>query len=68
MLAYPAASKAHLRTASDLMLLFFFFDDHMDALTVSQAKECADTVMDALKNPGKPRPEDEDIIGEIFWQ
>ncbi|KAF7368135.1 Terpene cyclase [Mycena sanguinolenta] len=69
-LAYPALDQQRLRTACDLMMLFFTFDECTDVLTAPEARRYADIVMDALKNTNKPRPEGEPIVGEVarqFW-
>ncbi|KAH9940670.1 terpenoid synthase [Amylocystis lapponica] len=69
-LAYPAITKEQLRTGSDLMMFFFMFDEYTDVSSASVVREYANIVMDALRNPLKPRPERENIVGEVarqFW-
>ncbi|KAJ6507080.1 terpenoid synthase [Mycena sanguinolenta] len=69
-LAYPALNKQRLRTACDLMMLFFTFDEYTDIIPAPEVRRYADIVMDALKNPDKPRPEGEHVVGEVarqFW-
>ncbi|KAF7341630.1 Terpene cyclase [Mycena sanguinolenta] len=69
-LAYPALNKQRLRTGCDLMMLFFTFDEYTDVLPAPEVRRYADIVMDALKNPTKPRPEGEHVVGEVarqFW-
>ncbi|KAF7376984.1 Terpene cyclase [Mycena sanguinolenta] len=69
-LAYPALNKQRLRTGCDLMMLFFTFDEYTDVLPAPEVRRYADIVMDALKNPNKPRPEGEHVVGEVarqFW-
>nr|BBH51501.1 putative sesquiterpene synthase [Clitopilus sp.] len=69
-LAYPLASKEHLRTGCDLMNLFFVIDEYTDIEDEVHAAMVASVTMDALRNPFKPRPRGEIIIGEIarqFW-
>ncbi|KAJ4471607.1 terpenoid synthase [Lentinula aciculospora] len=69
-LAYPDASAEHLRTGCDLMNLFFVFDEYTDVCDAQEARKLADIVMDTLRNPDLPRPQDESIVGEItkqFW-
>ncbi|KAG6859876.1 hypothetical protein C0995_002602 [Termitomyces sp. Mi166 len=56
------------RAACDLMKLFFVFDLYTDTATLHEAQQLAATVMDALRNPDKPRPSGECIIGEIARQ
>ncbi|KAF8168816.1 terpenoid synthase [Mycena galopus ATCC 62051] len=69
-LAYPALTKERLRTGCDLMMLFFTFDEYTDVLPAPEVRRYADIVTDALKNPGKPRPQGEHVVGEVarqFW-
>ncbi|KAH9053669.1 isoprenoid synthase domain-containing protein [Lactarius vividus] len=52
------------------MILFFIYDEYTDKLDGDGARDCADMVMDALRNPHKQRPQDESKLGEIarqFW-
>lgn len=44
------------------------FDEYSDVASVKDAQEMVDIVMDALRNPHKPRPKDENILGEIAKQ
>ncbi|KAF8433262.1 isoprenoid synthase domain-containing protein [Boletus edulis BED1] len=70
-LAYPIASKEHVRAGCDLMHLTFLFDEYSDRSTPSEVRQKKDVVMDALRNPHMPRPEREWIGGEIarqFWE
>ncbi|KAI0820288.1 terpenoid synthase [Trametes gibbosa] len=69
-LVYPDVSKEELRSACDLMHLFFVIDDQTDEMDVAQTQELADTVLEAMKNPEHARPDGETLIGEIarqFW-
>ncbi|KAF8919623.1 terpenoid synthase [Mucidula mucida] len=69
-IAYPIASREHLRTGCDLMNLFFVFDDITDEADVETVQELANNVMDALRHPHRPRPSGESVVGEIarqFW-
>jgi len=69
-LAYPHASSAHLRTGCDLMNTFFAFDDISDDQCAADVRKEVEIIMDALRNPNKPRPEGESVLGEIhrcFW-
>lgn len=53
------------------MNMFFLYDEYSDHQTVEVAREVADTMMDALRNPHKPRPEGDSVVGEIvrqFWE
>ncbi|KAF8142135.1 terpenoid synthase [Boletus edulis] len=70
-LGCPTASKEHVRSACDLMHLFFMFDEHSDRATPSEVWKQKEVIMDALRNPHTPRPEREWIGGEIarqFWE
>ncbi|KAJ7459414.1 terpenoid synthase [Mycena galericulata] len=70
-LAYPKASRQHLRSGCDLMNLFFVFDEYTDAGTARDVEILSRVVMDALYYPSIPRPEGENIVGEIarqFWE
>ncbi|EMD32850.1 hypothetical protein CERSUDRAFT_161387 [Gelatoporia subvermispora B] len=70
-LAFPLADEARCRTACDLMNLFFVFDEYSDIADEGTVRQQADIIMDALRNPHKPRPKGECIIGEItrqFWE
>jgi len=53
------------RIGCDLMNLFFVFDELSDASDGPQTRHQADCLMDALRNPHKPRPEGEWIGGQI---
>ncbi|KAI0050090.1 terpenoid synthase [Auriscalpium vulgare] len=70
-LGNPRLDKARLRTACDLMLLLCVFDEFTDRSDGDGARVYADMVMDALRNPHKPRPAGEVQLGEIarqFWE
>jgi len=47
------------------MHLFFVFDDFSDRSTKEETRHQAVTIMDALRNPHKPRPVGEFIGGRI---
>ncbi|GJJ12833.1 hypothetical protein Clacol_007078 [Clathrus columnatus] len=47
-LAYPSHTKEHFRVACDLMNLLFAMDDLSDPLDPHDARELADTALDAL--------------------
>ncbi|KAF9806349.1 hypothetical protein IEO21_08705 [Rhodonia placenta] len=70
-LAYPWASKEHLRTGCDLMNVFFVIDEYTDVECASVVRGMVDIVIDAINNPHKPRPEGECLLGEMtrqFWE
>ncbi|KAA1470674.1 terpenoid synthase [Dentipellis sp. KUC8613] len=70
-LAYPLADRARLRSGCDLMNLFFVIDEYSDVADVSEVKGQVKIILDALRNPYKPRPNDEWVGGEIarqFWE
>ncbi|KAI0026900.1 isoprenoid synthase domain-containing protein [Vararia minispora EC-137] len=57
--------------ASDLMNTIFVFDEHSDVSSPDEVQAMADAMMDALRNPHKPRPECERVGGEVtrqFWE
>ena len=56
------------RVGCDLMNLFFVFDEKSDLVDAEEARKQADIIMDALRNPGRPRPENECIVGEVARQ
>ena len=58
----------HLRTGCDLMNLFFIVDDTTDASSAEDVRIQADIIMDALRNPHKPRPDGEWVGGELARQ
>ncbi|KAJ7474192.1 terpenoid synthase [Mycena latifolia] len=69
-LAYPLLNKEGCRVGCDLMNLFFVIDEHTDVASTETAREQADIVMDAIRNPCKARAEKEWIGGEVarqFW-
>ncbi|KAF8433264.1 terpenoid synthase [Boletus edulis BED1] len=70
-LAFPTASKEHVRAACDLTHVLYMFDEYSDRLTPSEVRKQKDIVMDALRNPHTPRPKGEWIGGEAtrqFWE
>ncbi|KAI0675633.1 terpenoid synthase [Trametes maxima] len=70
-LAYPNVDEDHLRVGCDLMNVFFVFDEYTDVMDASGTQELADIIIDAVKNPGRPRPSGESVVGEItrqFWK
>lgn len=50
------------------MNLFFVIDEYTDVVDGRGAREQSDIVMDALRNPFKPRPKGEWIGGEVARQ
>ncbi|KAI0125634.1 terpenoid synthase [Xylariales sp. AK1849] len=69
-LMYPRLSREQLRCASDVMNLFFIFDEHSDKSEPADVWKQVDILMDALLNPESPRPAGEWVGGEIarqFW-
>lgn len=59
---------AGCRVGCDLMNLFFCIDEYTDLATADVARSQASIVMDAVRNPWKPRPSGEWIIGEMARQ
>lgn len=69
-LAYPTSTKEHLRTQCDFMHLVFLIDEYTDYATPDVVRQYFDVVIDALKNPAKPRPSGEVVLGVVaqeFW-
>ncbi|KAH7921774.1 hypothetical protein BV22DRAFT_1038265 [Leucogyrophana mollusca] len=69
-LAYPHASKEHLRTGCDLIYVGFVVDEYTEVENAEVTREMIGIGIDALNNPHKPRPEGEVIFGEVvrqFW-
>ena len=50
------------------MNLFFVVDEYTDVEPEPVVREMVNIVIDALNNPHKPRPEGENILGEIARQ
>ncbi|KAK7731781.1 hypothetical protein SLS53_008602 [Cytospora paraplurivora] len=67
-LLYPWLRRDQLRCANDLMNLFFIFDEHSDKSGPSEVWDQVGVIIDALRNPDKPRPEGEWVGGEIARQ
>ncbi|KAK0492607.1 terpenoid synthase [Armillaria luteobubalina] len=68
-LSHTTATKEQLRTACDLMNLFFIFDEYTDNETPDVVRQYAEIVKDALRDPFKPRPDNEVVLGAVaqFW-
>ena len=52
----------------DLMNLFFLIDEHTDTGDPETVQTQANIVMDAIRNPSIPRPQDEWIGGKAAQQ
>lgn len=50
------------------MNLFFVFDEYSDIATADVVREQADIIMDALRNPHRPRPVGEWVGGAVTKQ
>jgi Delta6-protoilludene synthase len=50
------------------MNLFFVFDEWSDVSDEHETRRQADSIMDALRNPHKPRPAGEWVGGEVARQ
>ncbi|KAK3936289.1 isoprenoid synthase domain-containing protein [Diplogelasinospora grovesii] len=69
-LSYPWMNKDQLRSACDLMNLFFIFDEHSDKASPDEVREQGRILMHAFHKPDEPRPKGEWIGGEVarqFW-
>ncbi|KAJ3576333.1 hypothetical protein NP233_g507 [Leucocoprinus birnbaumii] len=58
----------HLRTACDLLNFIFILDEYTDRQNATQVGMTGEIVMDALRNPFKPRPGGESLVGEMARQ
>ncbi|KAF9816953.1 hypothetical protein IEO21_03718 [Rhodonia placenta] len=65
-LLYSSCMKEHLRLGCDLTHIFFVIDEYTDIENEPGCREMIDMAIDALENPGKPRPEGEIPLGEII--
>ncbi|KAK0611352.1 terpenoid synthase [Immersiella caudata] len=69
-LTYPYMNRAQALAACKLMVLFYVYDEFTDIEGPKVGSQLASIVMDALRNPHKPRPAGEFAIGELarqFW-
>ncbi|KAJ7231163.1 terpenoid synthase [Mycena haematopus] len=69
-LAYPTASKEHLRTGCDLLGLTFVVDEYSEVEDSRGIREMVNVMLDALRSPDKRRPAHEMRLGEAtrqFW-
>ncbi|KAG6844208.1 hypothetical protein H0H87_008877 [Tephrocybe sp. NHM501043] len=57
-----------LRVGCDLMNFIFLCDEYTDFATEEDVQYVATVIMDAMRNPGVPRPPSESIIGEAAKQ
>ncbi|KAG2151560.1 isoprenoid synthase domain-containing protein [Suillus bovinus] len=67
-LAYPNASREHLRIACEFINVLIIVDEYTDVENAAVAEAMVGIVIDALHNPHKTRPEGECILGEIIRQ
>jgi DNA-binding FrmR family transcriptional regulator len=57
-----------MRDCADLMNTFFAIDEQTDNEPLDIVQERCDMCVDAVMNPQKPRPEGENILGEVTRQ
>ncbi|KAG6828506.1 hypothetical protein H0H87_001762 [Tephrocybe sp. NHM501043] len=57
-----------LRVGCDLMNLIILCDEYTDFATEEDVQRIAAVIMDAMRNPGVPRPPSESIVGEAAKQ
>jgi hypothetical protein len=57
-----------MRDCADLMNTFFAIDEQTDNEPLDIVQERCDICVDAVMNPQKPRPEGENILGEVTRQ
>ncbi|KAK3356324.1 hypothetical protein B0T25DRAFT_516018 [Lasiosphaeria hispida] len=70
MLAYRYGNLARCRTSTDLMTLFYAFDEYTDVEDELVMREMADILMDGMRNLDKVRPQGECFLGEMarhYW-
>ncbi|KAI5995364.1 terpenoid synthase [Pisolithus marmoratus] len=68
--AFEKCDFENLRIACELMIVYFIVDEYTDVEDADRAAEIVDIIIDTLKNPQRPRPEGEVILGEVirqFW-
>ncbi|KAM7203255.1 terpenoid synthase [Rhypophila sp. PSN 637] len=66
--AFDRCDFARLRTANDYVLTVYVLDEYSDFEGAEVSGELGDLLMDGLKNPDKPRPEGEFLLGEMARQ
>ncbi|KAM5541831.1 hypothetical protein V8D89_004560 [Ganoderma adspersum] len=69
-LVYPDVSRDQLRTCVDFLNVFFLVEEYTDVEDSQGVRRIVDVCTDALRNPSKPRPDGEVILGELmrqFW-
>ncbi|PIL37690.1 terpene synthase [Ganoderma sinense ZZ0214-1] len=67
---YPDVPRDRLRVGADIVHVLFVIDEYTDRESSAGVHEICDIILDALRNPDKPRPEGETSIGEMarqFW-
>ena len=57
-----------LRSATDFIHLLFVVDEYTDNMGRADTQKLADIVLDAIRNPMRPRPKDEHLLGEMARQ
>ncbi|KAK0721855.1 terpenoid synthase [Lasiosphaeria miniovina] len=68
--AFNRCDFARCRTCCDLMTLFYAFDEYTDVAGETSTRQMADMLVDEVRNPDKPRPQGECLLGEMarqFW-
>lgn len=68
MLTYPHTNAAQAVAACKLMVLFYVYDEFTDVESEESSRHIAAMVMDALRNPHKPRPAGEFRVAELARQ
>ncbi|PCH42443.1 hypothetical protein WOLCODRAFT_51150, partial [Wolfiporia cocos MD-104 SS10] len=69
--AFDNCNFEELRIGCDLMHIFFLVDEYTDVESAPVVREMVDVMTDALRNPHKPRPIGEVLLGEVvrqFWE
>jgi hypothetical protein len=68
MLTYQHDDLARCRTGTDLMTLFYAFDEYSDVEDEVVTRQMADALIDGIRNPDKPRPQGESCLGKMARQ
>ncbi|KAF9031643.1 terpenoid synthase [Hymenopellis radicata] len=69
-LAYPKSSPAHYRAAVDLINYYFVYDELSDDKDGETVRQQANAIMNAIRDPYAPPPENEHVLGAMardFW-
>lgn len=65
---YTESCEDNLRSCCDLMHVFFVLDEYTDSMDAVDARILCDATVRAIEEPENPRPNGENVIGEICRQ